>query len=47
MAGLSQLAPAEGLFASLTRLFSKLTRGGGGVENLYVTLNLNFLLILL
>ena len=29
MAGLSQLAPAEGLFALLTRLFSKLTKGGG------------------
>ena len=29
MAGLSQLAPAEGLFASLTRLFSKLTKEGG------------------
>ena len=32
MAGLSQLAPAEGLFASLTRLFSKLTKGGGDTE---------------
>ena len=24
-----QLAPVEGLFASLTRLFAKLTKGGG------------------
>ena len=47
MAGLSQLAPAEGLFTSLTRLLSKLTKREGGVKNLYVTLNLNFLLILL
>ena len=32
MAGLSQLAPAEGLFALLTRLFSKLTKERGGTQ---------------